>query len=139
VTKKFAYSPSARKRIEVESLEVETVATGRGPRAKSRSKVKPGDRHIGCPVSWMLRVLPAVRGQKQTIVALWLWRRRVICGNRSTFSAPNGELKSWGISPDTKHQTLKLLERAGVIAIKRRGKEALTVTILPEKLRSKRR
>ena len=138
------YSPSLRKRIEVETLD-----TGHRPGAKSKGKVgagpkgkavKPGDRFMGAPISWWQRVLPLTKGSgPQLAVAIWLWRRRVVCGNRNTFSVPNVELKSLGVSPRTKHRALALLEGAGVIAVKRSGKAALTVTILPEKRRGKRR
>jgi hypothetical protein len=94
------------------------------------------DEHfIGCPVWWLQRVLPVVKGN-QIVVALYLWRRRIVCGNRKTFSVPNGELKSWGISRKTKYQALDRLTAAGMIRTNRKGKEALTVTILLKKPRS---
>jgi hypothetical protein len=91
------------------------------------------ERLIGCPVWWLQRVLPVVGSKNQLAVALYLWRRRVICGNHRTFDVPNGELKSWGISRKTKYQTLDRLAAAGLIRINRKGKEALTATILLKK------
>ena len=72
-------------------------------------------------------MLPVVGSKNQLVVAIYLWRRQIVCGDRKTFDVPNGELKSLGISRETKYQTLVLLEAAGVIRIKRSGKKALTV------------
>jgi hypothetical protein len=108
------------KRIEVETLN-----------AGAKPKIKPEDRLIGCPVSWLRRVLPVVKSPKQLAVAIWLWRRRVICKNSYTFSVPNDELKRLKVSRQIKYRTLARLEAAGVIAIERKEKEALVVTILP--------
>lgn len=118
---RYAYSPALGKNIEV-------VESDTGVKPK---KPAPKDRHVGCPVSWLLRVLPVVKSPKQLAVAIWLWRRRTICGGRDTFSAPNDELRHWGIARSAKYRTLALLEAAGMIAIERCGKDALTITILP--------
>jgi hypothetical protein len=96
-------------------------------------------QHIGCPVWWLRCVLPAVKSKKQLVVALYLWRRRVICGDRGTFDVPNNELRGWGISRQTKYQTLALLVAAGKIRTRQKGKESLTVTILAREPSSKRR
>jgi hypothetical protein len=120
------YSPGLGKSIEVEVPEAEPIsANGKW----TRPKVK--DSFIGCPTSWMLRILPVIKGSKQLVVGIWLWRRRVICGC-NTFSAPNGELKRWGISPGTKRLTLGLLEGAGVITTKTVKGKAPLVTIRPK-------
>jgi hypothetical protein len=96
------------------------------------------ERFIGFPLWWLHCVMPIVRSKKQLACALYLWRRRVICGNRETFDVPNGELKEWKISRQTKYQTLSLLEAAGIIRIDRKGKEAPTVTILSKEPRRMR-
>ena len=99
--------------------------------APAPKQQRPPDEHlIGCPIWWLQCVLPVVGSKNQLVVAIYLWRRRIVCGDRKTFDVPNGELKSLGISRQTKYQTLVLLEAAGVIRIKRSGKKALTVTIL---------
>jgi hypothetical protein len=96
-------------------------------------KQRPNEHLIGCPIWWLQRVLPVVSSKNQLVVAIYLWRRRIVCGGRKTFDVPNNELKSLGISRQTKYQTLVRLEAAGAIRIKRKGKEALTVTILSRK------
>jgi hypothetical protein len=111
-----------------------------GEKARSRKAVTDEDlsRFIGCPVWWLCRVLPAVKSKHQLVVALYLWRRRVVRGNRNTFDVPNNELRSWGISRKVKYQTLDWLAAAGVIKINCKGKKALTVTILFNKPRKKK-
>lgn len=89
---------------------------------------------IGCPIWWLQCVSPVVNSKDQLIVALYLWRRRVVCGNRGTFDVPNGELLSLGISRKVKYRTLDLLAAAGVIRIDRRSTLAVpTITILAKK------
>ena len=92
------------------------------------------DRHFGCPVSWLLRILPVVaKSGKQLAVAIYVWKRYVVCGCRVNFDMPNGGLKQLGISRHTKYRTLVLLAKAGVITMKQTGKETFLITILPEK------
>jgi hypothetical protein len=100
-----------------------------------KQRRKPNEHLIGCPIWWLQRVLPVVSSKNQLVVAIYLWRRRVVCGDHKTFDVPNGELKSLGISRKVKYQTFDLLEQAGVIGIKRKGREALTVTILSKRPR----
>ena len=128
--KTFVYSPALGKHIEAEVLDI-------GAHHKVRRR--PDDSFVGCPVSWLTRVLPVVKSSKQLAVAIWLWRRRVVCGNGDTFSAPNGELEGWKISRQVKYQTLKLLSAAGVITTECKGKKAPQVTILAPKRRGKGR
>jgi hypothetical protein len=87
--------------------------------------------HFGCPIPWLLRVLPVVKSKKQLVVAIYVWRQHVIRGYRKTFDMPNGELKRWKISRWTKYRTLVMLETAGIIAMKQIGKETFEITILP--------
>ena len=99
-----------------------------------RSTTKPKeDRHFGCPVSWLLRVLPVVKSKKQLVVAIYVWKRYVVRGHRETFDMPNGELKQWKISRWTKYRTLVLLAKSGILTIKQTGKDTFSITILPEK------
>jgi hypothetical protein len=98
----------------------------------------PNEHLIGCPIWWLQRVLPVVSSKNQLVVAIYLWRRWVVCRYRKTFDVPNGELKSLGISRRTKYQTLARLEAAGVIKIRRKGRQALTVTILSKEPRRRK-
>jgi len=96
------------------------------------------DRHFGCPVSWLLRVLPVVKSKKQLVVAIYIWKRYVVRGRREAFDMPNGELKRWNISRNTKYRTLVMLAAAGVITMKQKGKETFSITIRPEKLKRRK-
>jgi hypothetical protein len=121
------------RRIEVEDLEVPPQHK-RTTRTHTTGATK--DRFIGCPIWWLRRVRPAVTKRDQLVVAIYLWRRRVVCGNRETFDVPNGELKAWGISRKIKYRTLDLLAAAGLIKVARHSaKAALTVTILAKNRR----
>jgi hypothetical protein len=90
----------------------------------------PNERLFGCPMWWLRRVLPVVVSKQQLVVAIYLWRRRTVCGDHKTFDVPNAELRSLGISRKVKYQALEWLASAGLIKIGRKGKEAVTVTIL---------
>jgi hypothetical protein len=105
-------------------------------RAKSLEHLKRAtpaakkDRHFGCPTSWLLRVLPAVKTAKQLAVAIYIWKQHVVRDYRKTFDIPNGELRKLGISRSTKYRTLELLAKAGIIAARQIGKETFSITIL---------
>ena len=108
------------RRIEVEELESRVTP-------KKRRRV---NHHIGCPVEWLKRVLPLVKKKEQLGVAIWLYRRRAICGSE-LFTVPNNKLlEDLGISRKVKYQTLRHLEKAGAIALIRNGKHAQQVRIL---------
>ena len=100
----------------------------------------------GGPIWWWQRVASVVNTKEQLIVAIYLWRRRSVCGHRNTFDVPNGELQIfWGISRHVKYRTLDMLAAAGLIKInplrknKGRGKLPTSITILAKELKSKKR
>jgi hypothetical protein len=100
-------------------------ATKKPTHARRRSEA-----YIGCPVAWLKRVLPIVKSKDQLAVALYLHRRRVVCGNE-VFSIPNAELyAALGITRQTKYRTLRHLEQAGVIALVRDGRQAIRARLL---------
>jgi hypothetical protein len=84
---------------------------------------------IGCPMSWLKRVLLAVRSAEQ-LAALYVYRRTKICRSR-TVSVSNAELqRELGIDRRIKYRALTGLESAGVIRLKNRIGRAVTVTLL---------
>jgi hypothetical protein len=106
-------------------IEVDTLVG-----APAKPKRRRADRHIGCPVEWLKRVLPLVKTKEQLAVAIWLHRRRAVCRNE-LFSVPNESLhKDLGLSRKVKYQTLRHLEKARAIALTRNGKHAIQVQIL---------
>jgi hypothetical protein len=96
------------------------------------------DRHFGCPISWLLRVLPVVKSKKQLVVAIYVFRQHIVSGCYETFEMPNGGLKRLGISRWVKYRTLGMLAAAGVITMKQTGKGTFSVMILPEKPKKRR-
>jgi hypothetical protein len=95
-----------------------------------KPKRKPGQPHLGCPLAWFNRVLPLVRSKEQLAIALYLHRRRSVCGS-ATFTVPNRELyEELGLTRFTKYRTLRYLERAGVIAIFQHGRTTMRVSLL---------
>ena len=53
---------------------------------------KTTSRFIGCPVAWLERVLPLVGSAEQLAVAIWLHRRRRVCGDKEWFTVPGKAL-----------------------------------------------
>jgi hypothetical protein len=107
------------RRIEVEVLEPDIA-----PRRRRT------DYHIGCPLEWLKRVLPLLKTKDQLAVALWLHRRRVVCGSE-LFTVPNEKLKEeLGLSRKVKYGALYRLEKAGVVTTIHNGKSAIQVKIL---------
>jgi hypothetical protein len=103
------------------AIEVETIISAKEPKSGRR-------RHaalIGCPLSWLKRVLPLLESKEQVVVAIWLHRRQAICSS-DLFNVPNKELKEeLGISRFIKYRTLDHLEKAGALAVVRKGKKIL--------------
>jgi hypothetical protein len=105
-------------------IEVETLA---GPAVPKRRRAQ---KHIGCPLEWLKRVLPLVKTKEQLAVALWLHRRRAVCRN-ALFTVPNkGLQEDLGLSRKVKYGALQRLEEAGAIALVRDDKHTLQVRLL---------
>ena len=107
------------RRIKVETIE--------RPAGSKRRRANP---HIGSPLEWAKRIRPLMKTKDQVFVALWLHRRRVICGSE-LFTVPNKALQEdLGLSRRVKYGALAHLEKAGVIALIRDGKHTLQVRLL---------
>jgi hypothetical protein len=105
-------------------IEVEVLETNVAPRRRR------ADQHIGCPVAWLKRVLPLLQTKDQLAVALWLHRRRAICGSE-LFTVPNEKLQAeLGLSRKVKYRALRHLEKAGIVTLVHNGKHAIQVKIL---------
>jgi hypothetical protein len=107
-----------------------------GPDDLARALTRKAPAHrgantfIGCPMSWLKRVLPAVRSADQLAVALYVYRRTKVCRSR-TVSVSNAELqKELGICRYTKYRTLAWLENAGLIRTESRDGRSVKVTLL---------
>jgi ribosomal protein S25 len=61
---------------------------------------------------------------------VWIWLLHLSWkAHHHTFIAPNGGLKQYGVSPQTKRRVLRQLEAAGLIEIKRRHRKSPIVTL----------
>jgi hypothetical protein len=106
-------------------IEVETLPSRAALKRRQRA-----DRLLGCPLEWAKRVIPVVQSKEQLAVAIWLHRRRAVC-KCELFDVPNDTLhKELGLNRYTKYRALRHLEKAGVIALVRKGKHAIQVRIL---------
>jgi hypothetical protein len=95
-----------------------------------RRKGRQSDGFIGCPFSWLKRVLPVTRGAGQLAVALYVYRRTKICRSR-TVTVSNAELeRELGLSRWTKYRALSSLEDAGVVKLGNKTGRAVKVTLL---------
>jgi hypothetical protein len=105
-------------------------AAAKPRRRQQREPKDQEDRLIGCPMWWLQRVA-IVKSNDHLLVAVYVWRRHIICGGDATFDVPNGELKNLGISRKVKLRTLDLLAAGGLIVfVQRTAKAAPTITIL---------
>jgi hypothetical protein len=101
----------------------------RVPNSK-RGKSRQSDAFIGCPVLWLKRVLPAVRGARQLAVALWIYRRTKVCRSR-TVTISNAELeRELGVNRWDKYRALSNLEAGGIVRLGGRTGRAMRVTLL---------
>jgi hypothetical protein len=101
----------------------------RVPRS-GRGKGRQSGGFIGCPLSWLKRVLPVMRGAGQLAVALYVYRRTKICRSR-TVTVSNAELeKELGVNRWVKYRALSNLEGAGVVRLGSKTGHAVKVTLL---------
>jgi DNA-binding transcriptional ArsR family regulator len=87
------------------------------------------DKFIAGPidVSWVCQA--SRLGVKALLVGLALWHLKGLRRDNS-FLVSNLMLQEWGIQPDAKRRALGALEKAGLIAIERRGKRSPRVTLV---------
>jgi DNA-binding transcriptional ArsR family regulator len=87
------------------------------------------DKCIAGPidVSWVCQA--SRLGVKALLVGLALWHLKGLRRDNS-FLVSNLMLQEWGIQPDAKRRALGALEKAGLIAIERRGKRSPRVTLV---------
>jgi hypothetical protein len=88
------------------------------------------ETHIGCPMWWLAWVFPLARSSEQLVVALYLYRLRVVRRSK-TITVSNRNLeRDLGINRYTKYRALTKLEQAGVLTIEQRDGRAVKVTLL---------
>ena len=96
------------------------LATPGRPRAK---------RLIGAPLEFVAEVCRLTAGRATLVVALYIYRRVQICGNR-TVTLPSGELAELGIVRQNKQRALIKLQRAGLIKVEKGSGRTTRVTLI---------
>ena len=100
------------------------------PTSRAANKEPPKDRHIGCPLAWFKRALAAVKSKDQLAVALYIYRRSVVCKSTTIPVSNKGLQDDLGIGRGAKHRALKCLAAAGMISYEVSTGNATLVTIL---------
>ena len=95
-------------------------ATPGRPRAK---------RLIGAPLEFVADVCRLSEGRATLVVALYIYRRVQICGNR-TVTLPSSELAELGIVRQYKQTALIKLQRAGLIKVENGSGRTARVTLI---------
>ena len=95
--------------------------------------------HFGCPLAWVQRVLPLVGSAEQLAVAIWLHRRRIVCGGKEWFKVPGKEWftvpaqklnEELGLSRYARYRAFNHLKQAGGLAVSHNGNKAMRVKLL---------
>ena len=122
-TKIDPWDPSSLRLAPADAADAR-LAPRRGRRAPSTR-----GRFVAGPidVAWLSRA------RKLGVTALWvglgLWHLRGL-RRTDTFVVSNLMMRGWEVSPDAKSRALRALEKAGLIAIERRGKRSPLVSLL---------
>jgi hypothetical protein len=110
-------------------------ASGGAAAAPKRKPRNASQQHIGCPLAWLEWVFPLVRSKEQLVVALYIYRRSIVCHSK-TVSLANRELQQlFGISRFTKSRALAELRQAGVITTVQQDGQAVRVTLAKKRRR----
>jgi hypothetical protein len=109
------------------------------PKRSKRVRVAGDTRYIGCPLWWFklaLSIMP--HSSHELAVALYVYRLRIVHHSK-TVSVSNERLDAeLGVNRSAKYRALEKLAAAGVIRIRRRNKQAWTVTFIDRKSGSTR-
>ena len=97
--------------------------------ARSTGRVQ-ANAFFGCPLSWVKKVAPLVHGKGGLLVAIYLWRLRVVTHSKTIVFGNSKLLVELGIDRSTKSLALRRLERAGLIRVQRKPGQAPRVTFL---------
>jgi hypothetical protein len=82
-------------------------------------------------MEWLQRAWSVDRGQYVLRAALVIRHLEALNrGRRTSFTLTNSEAARWGISRQMKYPLIKKLERAGLIAVRRRRGCALLITVI---------
>ena len=86
-------------------------------------------RLMGAPLEFVADVCRLTEGRATLVVALYIYRRVQICGNR-TVTLPSGELAELGIVRQNKQRALIKLQRAGLSKVENARGRTTRVTLI---------
>lgn len=98
--------------------------------ARSAGRARTNGAFFGCPLSWIKKVAPLVHGKGELLVAIYLWRLRVVTRSKMIVLGNSRLLDELGIDRFTKSRTLRRLERAGLIRVRLKPGQAPRVAFL---------
>jgi hypothetical protein len=89
---------------------------------------RPAKGYVTVPLSWLARVLPAVRSVEQLVVLLLVYRQCLLRRSR-TVELPNGQAAKVGLSRYGKYRALARLQEAEVVVVASRNGRSTQVTL----------
>jgi hypothetical protein len=120
---------STRVRWDPNSLVLDGVVPSQAGIRRGRRTSSVKGKFIAGPVD----VVWLSQARKLGVTALWvglgLWFLRGLRRSNS-FTVSNLMMREWGVQPDAKTRALRVLEKAGLIAVERRGKRSPRVTLI---------
>ncbi len=98
--------------------------------AKPVMTVHPRIRKLlGAPFEFVAAVCRSTKGRAALVVALYIYRRVMICNNR-TVTLPSGELAELGLARRDKQRALARLQQAGLVKLVRAKGRTTQVTLI---------
>jgi hypothetical protein len=98
---------------------------------KAAGRTRRGCRHIGCPLAFIADVCGLTRGRHTLVVALYIYRRTVVCKSR-TVTLPGDDLAELGISRGRKQEALARLDAAKLVRVENATGLSARVTLVWE-------
>ncbi len=87
------------------------------------------NRLLGAPFEFVAEVCRLTEGRAALVVALYIYRRVMICNNR-TVTLPSGELAELGLARRDKQRALARLQQAGLVELVRAKGRTTQVTLI---------
>jgi hypothetical protein len=106
------------------------ITTKPDPEAKPTARAR---RRAGNPYSRLLlqSFAAAIKASRSQKAFVWAWLQYEAWRSKgATVDLTNSELGFYGVNREMKRRAIRQYERAGLITVERRGREAVTVTII---------
>jgi hypothetical protein len=106
------------------------ITTKPDPEAKPTARAR---RRANNPYSQLLlqSFATATKASRSQKAFVWAWLQYQIWRTKAaTVDLTNGELAFYGINRELKRRAIRQYEKAGLITVERRGREAVAVTVI---------